>query len=241
MLREWRIDLHIHTCLSPCGDSCMVPTRIVDIALERGLDVVAITDHNTAENVEAVRLAADRRLTVLGGMEITTAEEVHLLVIFEKKETLEEMQDLVQCGLEGENDPEAFGDQWIVDESDGIVGKSSRLLMGATSLSVEEVVEATHRLEGMVIASHVDKQVFSIVSQLGFIPDGLELDALEISPHHRERPSPFSDSGYALASFSDAHFLEEIGRAYSRLLAIEPSVDEIRDAVHGLDGRGIFL
>ncbi len=183
-LRRFRADLHVHSCLSPCGELESYPRRIVERALEAGLDIVAVTDHNTAENVAAtVRAAKGTRLTVLPGMEIASAEEVHVLGLFETVDDILPVQDEVFRGLPDVPAGAAFvRDQVIVDAEDGVTGFSPRFLMAATRLDVRGVVELIHRRGGLAIAAHIDRPSFSVVSQLGFVPPDLELDALEVSP-----------------------------------------------------------
>ena len=228
----FRVDLHVHTCLSPCADNGMVPTRIVARALEAGLQAIGICDHNSAGNVAAVREAADGvPLRVLGGMEITTSEEAHILALFDEPEGLRRLESLVQAGLEGLNDPEAWGDQILVDARDQPVGIEERLLAGASALSAERTVREIRALGGLAIASHVDRPAFSLAQQLGFIPPELPLDAVELSWHHRGDRAPFRAFGFPLVSFSDAHFPEEIGRRRTAFRISEPSVAELRQAL----------
>ena len=183
MLRRFRADLHIHTCLSPCGSLSMVPGVIVEEARRKELDVIGICDHNATENVPAVRKAAEkRRIVVLGGMEITSEEEVHVLALFDNDEKLFELQKKVYDNLPGRNDERVFGEQVIVNENDEVVDVNDRLLIGATGLPLQAIVDAIHSLCGLAIASHVDRESFGIIGQLGFIPEGLPLDALEVSP-----------------------------------------------------------
>ena len=237
MLRAFNMDLHVHTCLSPCADLSMVPSTIVGRGMAAGLDVVAVCDHNSAENVRAVRAAGKRQgLTVLGGMEITTREEIHVLAYFDREENLAAMQELVYDHLPGTNDVSAFGEQVVVDECDRPLELNEHLLIGATDLSIEETIAAIHRLSGLAVASHVDRGAFSIVSQLGFIPETLALDGLELSVHHRpgtvvvgQRPVFYS---------SDAHFPEEIGRAYTRVKLEKATVEELKKAIGRVEGRG---
>ena len=241
MLKEWRIDLHVHTCLSPCGDPRMVPTRIIRLAEQRGLDAVAITDHNTGENVESVRrAAAGKNIKVLGGMEITSAEEIHILSVFHDDKSLTAMQEIVHASLPGTNDPEAFGRQWIVDDEDGIVGESQKLLIGATTLPIERIVDEVHRFGGVVFAAHIDRMVFSVISQIGFIPAGVALDGVEVSPQHTGEFSDVVADGRAIVTFSDAHHPEDIGRAFTTLIAESVSIDEIRKASAAKDGRRLI-
>ena len=233
------VDLHVHTCLSPCADNGMVPTRIVARALEAGLQAIGVCDHNSAGNVAAVREAADGvPLRVLGGMEITTSEEAHLLALFDGLEELCLLERLVQAGLEGRNDPEAWGDQILVDARDQPVGIEDRLLAGASALSAEAAVREIRALGGLAIASHVDRPAFSLAQQLGFIPPELPLDAVELSWHHRGDRAPFRAFGFPLVSFSDAHFPEEIGRRSTAFRVAEPSVRELRRALRA--GEGVF-
>jgi PHP family Zn ribbon phosphoesterase len=231
------VDLHVHTCLSPCADKAMLPTRIVARALEAGLAAIGICDHNSAGNVAAVREAAGgRNLAVLGGMEITTSEEAHILALFDELEDLRRLEQLVQAGLEGRNDPEAWGDQILVDAQDQPVGVEERLLAGASALSAEAAVREIQALGGLAIASHVDRPAFSLAQQLGFVPPELPLDALELSWHHRGERAPFRAFGFPLVSFSDAHFPEEIGRRRTAFRVSEPTVRELRRALRAGDG-----
>jgi PHP family Zn ribbon phosphoesterase len=234
---EFSVDLHVHTCLSPCADDGMVPTRIVARALEAGLQAIGICDHNSAGNVAAVREAAGgRSLRVLGGMEITTSEEAHILALFDEPEELLLLERLVQEGLAGRNDPEAWGDQILVDARDQPIGIEERLLSGASALTAEAAVREIRALGGLAIASHVDRPAFSLAQQLGFIPPELPLDAVEISWHHRGDRAPLAAFGFPLVSFSDAHFPEEIGRRSTRFRVTEPTVGELRRALQAGGG-----
>jgi hypothetical protein len=241
MLRGINADLHIHTCLSPCGMPENVPTRIVQRASERGLHVIGICDHNTAENVGAVRSAAGRwHVDVLGGMEITTREEIHILALFDSDDDLYHMQVLVYEHLQGSNDPQAFGQQYIVDAEDNVTGFNERLLIGATDLSLDHVIEAIHARHGLAIASHIDRGSFSILSQLGMIPGQLELDAVELSPHYMNSGFQLEEIVYPRVFFSDAHQLDDVGRAHTGFLIETPCVSEIKMAFGGRRGRSIL-
>ncbi len=242
-LREFKADLHIHTCLSPCGELTMLPRAIVQQARERGLDIIGISDHNSVENVNAVRKAGKAEaLLVLGGLEITSSEEVHILGFFDDDNALLEMRDIVYKNLSGENDEDAFGMQLVVDELDTPTELNEKLLIGATSLSVEEVVDSVHGLGGIAIASHVDRESFSIIGQLGFIPEELSLDALEISSNCESSEIPnYRSYGLPLVTFSDAHFLSDIGKAATTFLLNTPSFSEIIMALQGIEGRDVRI
>ena len=245
MLRTFRADLHVHTCLSPCAAEQMRPIAIVAQAKKKGLDVIAICDHNSARNVWAVRdVGRGQGLAVIGGMEICSEEEVHVLGLFDEDKNLQQMQAVVGDNLSGENNAELFGEQWLCDEHDAIVGQESKLLIGATKLSVTEIIENVHRFGGLAVFSHVDRESYSILSQLGFVPEGLEIDALEISS--RCSPVKARDSlpqikDYRLVHFSDAHQLDQIGVVSTRFTGNSPSVMELGKALRAEDGREVTI
>jgi PHP family Zn ribbon phosphoesterase len=239
MLREFRMDLHVHTCLSPCADNTMTPPAIVARAEAAGLRAIGICDHNTGGNVAAVRKAGESKgLAVIAGMEVTTAEEVHLLAFFDGDEALDAFEDELAEHIAGKNDPEYFGDQILADENGEPLGLEERFLLGACEMKLAEVVERIHVVGGLVIASHVDKTAFSIISQLGFIPEEVPLDAIEVSPHS---PSVTEYLPYRLPILrsSDAHFLEDIGRTSTRVRAEAASFPELLLALQGEGGRTV--
>jgi len=238
MLKQYRMDLHIHTCLSPCGMPENVPTRIAEKARVQNLQVIGVTDHNASENVAAVRkAAAGAGIVVLGGMEITTEEEIHVLAIFDNDERLHNVQKIIYDHLHGTNDPAAFGNQYIVDEDDYVMGLNEHLLMGATTLSVGGIVRTIRDHDGLAVAAHIDREAFSILSQLGMIPPDLELDAVELSPNYKK--SRFDlDVGLPRLFFSDAHHIEDIGRACTTLMLEDVSIANIRKALQtGVTGN----
>ena len=236
-MRPLRLDLHIHSCLSPCGDYGMAPGNVIARAREAGVDVLGITDHNSAGNVRAFQGAGRRGgVAVIGGMEIATREEVHVLAFCDGWQRLAALQTRVQTALDGRNDEEAFGPQIVVDEQDEPLGLEERLLIGATRLSLGEVVEAIHEVGGLAVAAHVDRESFSVISQLGFLPPEVRFDALEVSWRCRD-PEPYRGHGLPLVWFSDAHYLHEVGRKVTRALLEEPTVAELQLALVGRDGR----
>jgi len=237
-MRKIKADLHLHTCLSPCADNQMQTTAIIEQAKKVGLDMIGICDHNSAENVSAVMKAGKREgLAVIPGIEITSQEEVHILGFFNTEQDLMHIQDIIYQNLTSQNDEQAFGPQLVVDEFGNVVGKNPRLLIGATNLTVEKIVEMIHQWSGLVIASHVDRQRFSLIGQLGFIPKGLKLDAVEVST-----PLPAGQEyDYPVITSSDAHFLEDIGKSYTCFMIEDTSVDEIKKALHNEMGRRIIV
>lgn len=243
-MRRFIADFHIHTCLSPCGDLEMSPKRIVETAVTESIDIIGICDHNSAENVIATMNAAKtEKLTVLPGIEVTSKEEVHILALFGREEDALELQATIYDNLNGENDEEVFGPQVVVNEVGEILNMNKRLLIGATCLSIERVIDLIHSLNGLAIASHIDRESFSIIGQLGFLPNGLELDGLEISPRmsYQEARNRFKEyQNYPFIHSSDAHFLGDVGKATTKLMLNAATVEELRMALTAESGRKII-
>ena len=244
MLRDFRCDLHLHSCLSPCADLGMYPRALVQKAALERLDLIAVCDHNSSENTESVlRAAAVHGVRALPGMEIATAEEVHIIALFETIENLYKIQDLVYDSLPGRNNEDIFGCQAIVNDLDEVEGFNDKLLIGATTRPLEDWVREIHGLGGLAIASHIDRESFSIMGQLGFIPPDLRLDALEVSARtglleaRKEFPElyrmPFITS-------SDAHFINDIGKAFTLIRMHEATLGELKMAFAGLEGRMVL-
>jgi PHP family Zn ribbon phosphoesterase len=243
MLRTIRADLHIHSCLSPCGDEEMRPCAIVRKALAMGLDMIAICDHNSAENVAAFMSAGlESGLTVLPGMEVTSKEEIHLLALFNRQEDCMILQNFIYQNLLGENVEEAFGCQTMVNEKDETIGFNRKMLIGATLLPLEQIVSVVGSLRGVTIASHIDRQAFSLLGQLGFIPEGLSLDGLEISSRTSKEEAQkrfYAYRHYSFVRFSDAHYLEDIGKNITHFLLAQTTSEEIKMALHHQGGRRV--
>ena len=243
MLKTFRADLHIHSCLSPCGDEAMRPRALVNKALGKGLDMIAICDHNSAENTAAfIRAGDERGLKVLPGIEVTSREEIHLIALFDTPEDCTALQNLIYQNLPGENVEEVFGPQTVVNERDETVGVNRRMLIGATLLPLEQIVSMVGSLRGVTIASHIDRQAFSLLGQLGFIPEGLSLDGLEISARTSKEEAQkrfYAYRHYSFVRFSDAHYLEDIGKNITHFLLAQTTSEEIKMALHHQEGRRV--
>jgi len=243
MLKEFRCDLHIHTCLSPCADLGMYPRAIIEKSLMERLDVIAVCDHNSSENVlHVLKAAVGKPLVVLPGMEVSTREEVHVIALFDKLEILAKLQQKIYDHLPGVNNEDVFGTQAIVNEEDEVEGFNERLLIGATELSIEEVVAEIHNLGGLAIASHIERSGFGIIGHLGFIPPNLKLDALEISSSMgiKEGRREFAELyRMPFIETSDAHFIRDIGRGVTVACLKEASLSELRLAFGKRLGRCI--
>jgi hypothetical protein len=238
-MRTFTADLHIHTCLSPCAELDMTPLRILRRAREAGLDLVAIADHNSAENTgAAVALGREMGITVLPGMEIASSEEVHVLAIFREAGDALDMQELVYRSIPvGAVEIDEY--QVIVNERDEVLGFNSRLLIGATDMKLETLVQEIHGRGGLVVASHVDRGAFSISSQLGFAPEGLAFDAFEVIDEQAAAPALMFHPRTPRVQSSDAHRLEDIGARSTELHMEAPTFEELAMALHGRDGRSV--
>lgn len=245
MMRTFRAELHVHTVLSPCASVEMIPPLIVQAALERGIDLIAVTDHNASANIRAVMQAAEGSgLTVLPGMELQTHEEVHLLCLFDTLEQIEAWQVVVDPTLPTQlNNADFFGEQFIVDATGEFLGREERLLLSSSSLTLEEAAEGVRRLGGLPVPAHVDRKANGLIPILGLVPADVRFDALEIS----RRVSPAEATvrlpqirGYPLLQSGDVHHLEDYLGAVE--LTIEAaSVAEIRRALRGEEGRHLSL
>jgi 3',5'-nucleoside bisphosphate phosphatase len=243
-MNVFRADLHIHTVLSPCGDLDMSPVRIITEAGKKGLDIIGITDHNCTRHGKLIRkIGRKHGIYVLTGAEVTTREEIHCLVFFEDEKDLHQLQKFLDENLPDiKNDPVKFGYQVQVDENDIIVYEEKKLLINAISKSIDEVEEFVHSLGGIFIPAHVDRQKNSIFSQLGFMPLGLRVDALEISAKTKIadfRESHPELSRYRMIASSDAHYPEDIGRCCTCFEMDTISFQEIRMTIAGINGRRI--
>lgn len=233
-------DFHIHTCLSPCGDADMTPNNVVNMSLIKGLDVIAVTDHNACGNAEAaMQVGKEAGLLVLPGMEIETCEEVHVVALFETLDACREMEAVVQQALPPiQNKPEIFGEQWILNAEDDCIAEESRMLVTACSLSVYDVVAQVHKLGGVVIAAHVDKSAYSVISNLGFLPADLSFDAAELSKNAEGKG--WSDTDERLCSLktihsSDAHYLGDINEP---MYVLEVETKEISSVLEAIRKKG---
>jgi 3',5'-nucleoside bisphosphate phosphatase len=240
-LRPVWADLHVHTVVSPCAEVEMIPPLIVRRARELGLGLIAITDHNTAENTAAVvRAAQGSGVTVLPGMELQTQEEVHLLCLFDTVAQALDWQTLVYERLPAlRNRADLFGAQYVVDETGELIRENERLLLTATSLPIDEAVALVRQRGGLPIAAHVDRMANGLLTNLGFVPPGLELAALEISM--RLAPAEATQlhpqlAGWPRVRSGDARRLSEMSA--SMLLTLrEPCLAELELAFQGVAGR----
>ncbi|NLF27972.1 MAG: PHP domain-containing protein [Clostridiales bacterium] len=201
-------DLHIHSCLSPCGDEMMTPNNIARMALIKGLDAIAVTDHNSAKNLPALQVACDRAgILLLPGLELNTSEEVHVLAYFPTVERALDFSGEIHPLLPPiPNRPDLFGEQLVTDADDEVTGREEVLLIGALSRTLDELVNRVNALGGAAVPAHVNRGSNGLLNALGFLPPNLPVSAVEVW-----RALPCPDLGNLMALYSsDAHRLEDM-------------------------------
>lgn len=226
-------DLHIHSCLSPCGDMMMTPNNIVGMAFIKQLDAIAVCDHNTAENLPAVQEVADMMgVVLLPGMELTTREEAHMLCYFPDVDSCLTFSRAVHDHLPPiPNRPEFFGRQVRMDGQDEEIGEEDTLLISALDWSFEECEQQIHRHGGLCVPAHINRGSNGVINALGFLPGGARYDALEVSDAVK---MPDIDlSGYRILRSSDAHYLENILEPSFTMEVREKSTAALFDAIAG--------
>lgn len=211
-------DLHIHSCLSPCADDDMTVNNIVNMSLIKGLELIAICDHNSVKQLPAFDKAAKGKIKVLYGVEIQTKEDVHVLGYFQRLEDAMSMQPWLDEHLVSvENEERIFGKQILLNEWDEEIGKENRLLISSVDLDIKQVCDCIHEHHGVVVLAHVLHRVNSITTQLGFIPPDLSYDGLEVSNIEDQKlicvQQPWLAENDVWLMNSDAHQLIDIHEA----------------------------
>lgn len=247
MMEALYYDLHIHSCLSPCGSDDMTPYNIAGMAAVKGLDVIAVTDHNSCKNCPAVlAAAAEYGILAIPGMELTTSEEVHAVCLFPELSEAMEFDKYVHDRLMPvKNREDIFGKQEIYGLEDACVGTEELLLIGSTSISFDGLWELTRSFGGVMFPAHIDKDANSLLYNLGFVPPDSKFTAAELFDmkklHGLRETNPYLNQCRILHN-SDAHYLEDIAEPSMRLWTEErtaKSVVEVlgrRDAVSAENG-----
>ncbi len=209
-------DFHIHSCLSPCGDGDMTPNNIVNMAALLGLNAIAVSDHNTVGNVKAaMEVAKEVGITVIPGMEVETEEEVHILTLYPTLEAAMEAASEVYKKLPAiKNRPEIFGEQVFMDKDDNIIGYEEKLLISPAAMSMNYLADVVKSVGGLYIPAHVDRHSYSVLTNLGFIPDDIDIKNIEISRMTEDVESYLAAreelKKYKIFRNSDAHYLQDI-------------------------------
>lgn len=230
---ELRCDLHMHTALSPCAVEDMSPNNIVNMSLIMSLDVIAITDHNACENAEVImKVARDTGLIVIPGMEVETMEEIHMVCLFKTLEQAMALQDKVYDHLPPRrNNARIFGEQLLMNEKDEEIGRNERLLSFSTAISVDDLVPMVTGMGGLCIPAHIDRPSYSIIANLGMLPEHLSLPVLEISRFATLKDYQKKYPNHKVIQASDAHDLETIGAGAFNLAVKEKSIHGVFEAL----------
>lgn len=221
-------DLHMHSCLSPCGGADNTPANLAGMCALAGLDIAALTDHNTCGNCRAFLEAAGAYgLLALPGMELTTAEEVHVVCLFPGLEQAEAFSAYVREHLPAiPNDAAIFGPQVLMDAADGVLGEETAFLAGATDIGVYQVSALVSDYDGFAFPAHIDRPSFSLLSNLGLWDPEMGFSLAELSVNC---PAGFSSrpdlKGVRFITDCDAHYLEQIPDAH-QFMEIEAKTAE---------------
>ena len=222
-------DLHIHSCLSPCGDNDMTPGNILGMAVVKGLEIVAISDHNAARNLPAAeKIAAAYGLLLVPAIEITTSEEVHMLGYFPDVQTAVDFGAMLKTHLPPKkNKPSFFGEQLVTDEDDNVIDHEDALLIGATDLSLEECAAKVRAVGGVPVPAHINRGSNGLLVNLGMMPPSPTFTTVEVWRH---LPCPLEpmENKHVLHS-SDAHYLQDIQEPEFSLRLPEKSVAALLD------------
>lgn len=246
MLKEFLADLHVHTLLSPCGEVEMTPHHIMMKAKELGIDIIAITDHNSSLNLPAALESASRYgIKVFPGMEVESKEEGHILVLFDTLKQVNIWQKIVDNNMNGlKNNAQKLGAQFVVDADDEFIFEETRMLSGSLKLSAKEIVTIVNKLGGICIAAHIDRSSFSLVGQLGFLPLDLEFIAAEISPNGLNKLEDeylkIQVGNLEFITNSDAHWMKAfIEGPKTKYVMEKASISELKLAIKGEKGRSM--
>lgn len=240
-------DMHIHTALSPCADNDMTPNNIINMALIKELDLIAVTDHNSCKNIKAcLDIAKETSLLVVPGMELETSEEIHVVCLLPDLDAVTDFDSYVERHLNKvKNKPDIFGRQYILDSDDEIVSEYENLLITSTSIDFDTVFALIKDYGGIAIPAHVDRSSNSVLSNLGLMPENLDISCIEISKKNRiesylEENKVKFPKKYNCISDSDAHYLMDIAeRGHYLEFDEKPEVKDIIERLkeYGMDSR----
>ncbi len=214
-MNRYYYDFHIHSCLSPCADNDMTPNNIAGMGALAGLNIMALTDHNSSRNCPAFFAAAKKNgIIPIAGMELTTAEDIHVVCLFERLDDALRFNDEVdRRRIRFKNRTDIFGDQLLTDENDEVIGVEEDLLPNATQITVEDVPALVEAFNGIAFPAHIDRDANGIVTVLGVFPEdsGFRLAELHDAEKAEEYRARFPVlQGMRMLSGSDAHFLWDI-------------------------------
>ncbi|MDR3225096.1 MAG: PHP domain-containing protein [Clostridiales Family XIII bacterium] len=237
-MKEYKYDLHIHSALSPCADEEMTPNNIARMCMLGGIEIAALTDHNTTANCPAFfRACVDTGVLPVAGCEVNTSEEIHVLSLFPRLESAMKFSEFLYPHIPDiSNDPDVFGRQVYMDENDAETGTEEKLLIAATDISMDDIYEIVRAHGGVAVPAHIDRPAFSLLYNFGFIPDGYPFRAYEICAPDDKTAAELIDAnplldGKTLLFDSDAHTLAGLVRDAKGILLSEPTAAALIDAL----------
>lgn len=239
-MKQVKADLHIHTALSPCAMEEMTPPAIVEEAIHKGLQMIAICDHNAAGNVASAQEAAGHDIAAIAGIEVTTAEDIHVLGLFPDAASACKTADVVRASLPAWSDRSGkFGRQLLMDACGQVIGTEPKMLAASSALTLSETVGLIKEHGGLALAAHVNRPSFSVFSQLGLFPLDVSFDAIEVFPKARfaSRWDKEVPQGLPIFHSSDSHYLSDVGSCFTILELAESSFNELAFAIKGIAGR----
>ena len=247
-MSKYYYDLHIHSCLSPCADDDMTPNNICGMAALKGLNIIALTDHNTCGNCESfLKVAKANGLIGVAGMELTTAEDIHIVCLFEFLQQAKNFSDAVQpYRTMFPNKVEIFGQQMFMDENDEVIGVDDNFLPIATSLGLDEAFKLAQSYDALIFPAHIDRSANGIVSILGTVPESPDFPCIEFNgkedyeryvndfPHIAEKAHVFNSDAHNLWTISEKeNYIELFDEPYSSDLVRHELFKALRKTAKG--------
>ncbi|MBE6644402.1 MAG: PHP domain-containing protein [Ruminococcaceae bacterium] len=233
-MKRYYYDLHTHSCLSPCADDDNTPNNLLGMASLSGINILALTDHNSSKNCPAFFEAAENYgIIPIAGMELTTSEDIHVVCLFSDLDSALKFDKSLDCYRTPiKNKPEIFGNQLILDKDDNVISEEENLLIYAVDISIEDVPELVSKFGGICYPAHIDRDANGIISVLGTFPETPEFSCVEV--HDAEKIESLTEK-YGLSNkrfivSSDAHRLTDMrdGEYYFELDGDIADHDSIR-------------
>ncbi len=228
-MKKYYYDLHIHSCLSPCGDDESTPSNIVGMGVLNGLQIMALTDHNTTKNCPAFFDAANEYgILAIAGMELTTIEEIHVICLFENLQNATDFEKEIQSKrILIENRTDIFGNQLVVDREDNIISNEKYLLSNATTISFDDVPMLVAKFGGVCYPAHIDRESNSVTAVLGGMPSDSEYNFAEL--HDKTKAENFKNTNCEFIVSSDAHYIWDISEKENYFLLPDDDANAINN------------
>ncbi|QVK18729.1 PHP domain-containing protein [Mycoplasmatota bacterium] len=230
-------DLHIHSALSPCSSNDMTLNNIINMSYLKGLDIIAITDHNSAKNIEvAINISQNKDLIIIPGIEVETYEGIHMVCYFKTLEDIKLFDELLYQNIpEIPNKEDLWGQQLILDINDNTIDKEAKMLINSTRLKLNELIDLVRSFNGLIFTAHINRYSNSILTVLGFIPENIDIDGIEINANDSIDNFKNKDlfSKFRVIQNSDAHYLGDISEKTNSINLREKSIDAFFDYFRG--------